>query len=91
MTSKRRNGERNKHGRGHVRLIRCSNCGNFCPKDKAIKQFLVKNVVEQVAVCDVQEASAYDSKAICEDAVLRLQRDPLSYDSCEVSHRLSQL
>ncbi|RZC66130.1 hypothetical protein C5167_009815 [Papaver somniferum] len=45
MTFKRRNGGRNKHGRGH---------------DKAIKRFLVRNIVEQAAVRDVQEAYVYD-------------------------------
>ncbi|XP_043688413.1 40S ribosomal protein S26-3-like [Telopea speciosissima] len=60
MTFNRRNGGCNKHGHGHVNFILCSNYGKCCPKDKAIKGFLVRNIVEQAAVRDVQKACVYN-------------------------------
>ena len=60
MPSKRRNGGRNKKNKGHSNLVRCCQSGRYVPKDKAIKRFQQRNMVDGSSMRDIKENYAYE-------------------------------
>eukprot|EP00352_Strombidinopsis_acuminata_P008252 CAMPEP_0176375156 /NCGR_PEP_ID=MMETSP0126-20121128/27310_1 /TAXON_ID=141414 ORGANISM="Strombidinopsis acuminatum, Strain SPMC142" /NCGR_SAMPLE_ID=MMETSP0126 /ASSEMBLY_ACC=CAM_ASM_000229 /LENGTH=139 /DNA_ID=CAMNT_0017736119 /DNA_START=44 /DNA_END=463 /DNA_ORIENTATION=+ len=62
MPSKRRNNGRSKKNKGHSDVVRCINCARCVPKDKAIKRFQMRNMVDGSSKRDIKDNFAYDAK-----------------------------
>ena len=62
MPSKRRNNGRGKHNKGHSNVVRCLNCGRCVAKDKAIKRFQMRNMVDGSSRRDIKDNFAYGEK-----------------------------
>ena len=61
MPSKRRNNGRGKKNKGHSDVVRCLNCARCVPKDKAIKRFQMRQMVDGSSRRDLKENSAYET------------------------------
>merc|ERR1711908_170908 len=66
MVKKRRHSGRNKPAgaRGHVRRVRCETSGCLVPRDKAVKRYVVRNIVDASALRDMQDASVIEGYAL---------------------------
>ena len=62
MPKKRRNNGRNKKHKGHSDPVHCENCKRLVPKDKAIKRFLIKNMVDGSSKRDIEDQSIYKTE-----------------------------
>ncbi|CAG9461793.1 unnamed protein product [Pedinophyceae sp. YPF-701] len=47
-----------------VNRVRCESSGCMVPKDKAIKRFIVRNIVDASAIRDLQDASTIEGYAL---------------------------
>merc|ERR1712070_832849 len=63
MPSKRRNNGRGKKNKGHSDIVVCCSTRRSVPKDKAIKRFVMKAIVDASSKKDIQEASAYPKES----------------------------
>merc|ERR1712216_204740 len=57
-------GGRNKKNAGRKKRVSCALSGKLVPKDKAVKRYMVRNIVASSMVRDLQEASVYDEYVI---------------------------
>jgi len=44
--------------------VRCESSGVLVPKDKAIKRFIVRNIVDASAIRDIQDASVLEGQCL---------------------------
>merc|ERR1712224_497 len=61
MPTKRRNHGRSKKNRGAPGRVNCDNCGRVVPKDKAIKKFTVRDLIDAASKEDIAKAKAYET------------------------------
>merc|ERR1712036_139160 len=61
MPKKRRNNGRGKKNKGVSKVINCMNCGRIVGKDKSVKRFQMRKIVDESSRKDIEDNSAYKS------------------------------
>ena len=59
MSKKRRNNGRAKKNKGRAKLVVCLNCHRKVGKDKAVKRFQMRKIVDESSRKDIEDNSAY--------------------------------
>merc|ERR1712166_1217543 len=72
MPCKRRNHGRSKKSRGVSGQVHCDNCARIVPKDKAIKKFTVRDIIDAASKDDIGKASAYKERTQVPKLMLKM-------------------
>merc|ERR1711977_293066 len=84
MPTKRRNHGRSKKNRGSPGNVSCDNCSRMVPKDKAVKKFQVRDLIDAASKEDIAKASAFKTPT----AVPRLMMKMYYCISCAIHARI---
>ena len=60
MPRKRRNNGKNRKNRGNTTNVFCTNCGRVVPKDKCIKKFTVRDIIDASSKDDIRAVQHYE-------------------------------
>ena len=88
MPSKRRNNGRSKKNRGHTAAMHCANCSRKVPKDKAIKKYQVRDLVDASSKDDIRTASVYSGELDIKEIIPKLHSKLYYCVSCAIHSRI---
>merc|ERR1739845_245534 len=73
-----------KKNRGAPGRVNCDNCGRIVPKDKAIKKFTVRDIIDAASKEDLGKATAYSTPT----QVPKIMWKMYYCDSCAIHARI---